>query len=116
MRSTPSGRAMARHASSPISAELAHGMDLTLESTGREIGQVRSILREAIERLLVEFGARALGPGVVALQFQDLSDQLLASAERRIELVRIALGRAEPASAISRTNATAAAGGTAEYF
>ena len=63
-----------------------------LESTERELRQVRGILRAAVENLVQEFGARAFREGAIALQFQDLSDGLLASAQRRIALVRAAIG------------------------
>jgi hypothetical protein len=78
------------HAS--ITCELALGMDATLEATERELTQVRAILRDAIDALVAEFGAAAVSEGVVALQFQDLSDQILASVERRIGMLRSVLG------------------------
>jgi hypothetical protein len=97
--------------------ELAYGIDLTLESTSREIAQVRAILRRAIEDLVADFGARAMGSGVLALQFQDLSDQLLESAARRIDNVRIAVGAAgelePPATPVA---ASAPSAGDAEFF
>lgn len=95
----------------PISCELALGMDATLEATERELGQVRSILREAVEGLMVEFGERALREGVVAMQFQDLSDQLLANSQRRIEMVRAALG-----PSASRVASALPPGGAIELF
>ena len=76
-----------------IGPELALGIDSTLEGAEREIAQVRAILAAAVDGLIGEFGERAMGEAVVALQFQDLSDQLLASVRRRIEMVRIALGK-----------------------
>ena len=106
MKRSCSGRA-------PISCELALGIDATLEATERELGHVRGILRSAIEGLMVEFGARALREGVVAMQFQDLSDQLLANAQRRIEMVRAALGKNVPPPA---SVPAPPAGGAIEFF
>jgi hypothetical protein len=85
MTSTPCGRVAAIPFVKPMPQELAYGIDLTLQSTIREIAQVRSILEHAIEGLMAEFGPLARAEGVLALQFQDLADQLLASAARRIE-------------------------------
>jgi len=100
----------------PVSCELAHGMDLTLESTEHEIQQVRSLLRGAIEGLIAEFGRSATRDAVVALQFQDRSDQLLASAGRRIELVRVALGKGRSVPLAAFPTATPPETGTAEFF
>jgi hypothetical protein len=77
---------------SSISCELALGMETTLEATERELVEVRSILRGAVEGLMVEFRERSLQDGVVAVQFQEVADRLLANAQRRIEMVRAALG------------------------
>jgi hypothetical protein len=111
MTASPSGRIRPEL----LSCELALGMDATLESSEREIGQVRDILRTAVEGLIAEFGERAASQAVVALQFQDLSDQLLASAARRIEMVRLVLGK-NVAAPITPIPAAALAGGPAEYF
>jgi hypothetical protein len=100
----------------PISCELALGMDATLESTERELAQVRRILRSAVEGLMVEFGARAFREGVVALQFQDLSDQLLAKAQHRIEMVRVALGKDVAPPAATQYPTDPSTGGDIEYF
>ena len=117
MKTSPCGRVAALPFVKPMPQELAFGIDLTLESTSREIAQVRAILGQAIEGLMEEFGGRAFGPGVLALQFQDLADQLLHSASRRIENVRVALAVAgeldEPAA---RPPATAPSAGDAEFF
>ena len=117
MKTSPCGRVAALPFVQPMPQELAFGIDLTLESTSREIAQVRSILSQAIEGLMEEFGARAFGPGVLALQFQDLADQLLNSASRRIENVRMALAIAgeldEPAVP---PPVTAPSAGDAEFF
>jgi hypothetical protein len=117
VRTTPCGRVAALPFVKPLQPELAYGVDLTLESTGREIEQVRSILRHAIDGLVAEFGERAFGAGVMALQFQDLSDQLLASALRRIDNVRVALGAAgdlDPPVPVGPVSAPSA--GDAEFF
>ena len=109
MRRSCAGRAS-------IGCELALGIDATLEATERELGQVRNILRGAVEGLMVEFGGRALREGVIALQFQDLSDQLLANAQRRIDMVRCALGKdvAPPAKPHNAPGPSAA--GAIEFF
>jgi hypothetical protein len=91
-------------------------MDATLEATERELGQVRNILRGAVEGLMVEFGPHALREGVVALQFQDLSDQLLANAQRRIDLVRCALGKKLAPPAAPHQAPGPFAGGAIEFF
>ena len=62
--------------------------DAELESSEREVGDVRAILAEAADRLLHDF---TRGQALTALQFQDLSDQLLATALRRIAAVRAQL-------------------------
>jgi hypothetical protein len=91
-------------------------MDAALEGAEREVAQVRAILASAVDGLISEFGERAVSEGVVALQFQDLSDQLLASVRRRIEMVRIALGKQVKAPT-GPAHAPASLGrGTAEFF
>ncbi|MGZ5088617.1 MAG: hypothetical protein ACXWGU_16055 [Usitatibacter sp.] len=100
----------------PMTCELALGIEATLEATEKDIGHVRTILRGAVECLVLEFGERAFREGVVALQFQDLSDQLLANAQRRIDLVRAALGEdVEQAEPPREADAPLSAGGL-EYF
>jgi hypothetical protein len=99
-----------------IGCELALGIDATLEATERELGQVRNILRGAVEGLMVEFGQRAFREGVVALQFQDLSDQLLANAQRRIDMVRCALGKDVAPPAKPRNVPGPFAAGAIEFF
>jgi hypothetical protein len=91
-------------------------MDATLEATERELGQVRSILRSAVEGLVAEFGSRAFREGVIALQFQDLSDQLLANAQRRIDMVRCALGKDLAPPATPHNAPGPHAGGAIEFF
>ena len=102
--------------SAAIGPELALGMDATLEGAEREVAQVRAILAAAVEGLMREFGERAVSEGVVALQFQDLSDQLLASVRRRIGMVRVALGKQVKAPAVAAPAAAPLGRGTAEFF
>jgi len=117
MKTSPCGRVAALPFVQPMPQELAFGIDLTLESTSREIAQVRSILTQAIEGLMEEFGARAFGSGVLALQFQDLADQLLDSASRRIENVRVALAvAAELDEPLPPAPVTAPSAGDAEFL
>jgi hypothetical protein len=77
---------------SAIGCELALGMDATLESAERELARVRDILHLANEGLVAEAGDRARREGVAALQFHELCEQLIKSAERRIGMVRVVLG------------------------
>lgn len=100
----------------PITCELALGMEATLEATERELAQVRAILRGAVEGLMLEFGSKAFREGVVAMQFQDLSDQILANAQRRIEMVRDALGGDLPPASIALPAGGPLAAGAIEYF
>jgi hypothetical protein len=100
----------------PIGCELALGMDAALEATERDLGRVRTILRSAVEGLMVEFGAKAFREGVVAMQFQDLSDQLLANAQRRIDMVRCALGKGVAAPAAQLPAPGPSTGGPIEFF
>jgi len=117
VRTTPCGRVAALPFVQPMPQELAFGIDLTIESTQREIEQVRSILLKAVEGLVAEFGARAFGPAVMALQFQDLSDQLLASAARRLDNVRVALcAAAELNPPAKPVPMSAPSAGDAEFF
>lgn len=73
-------------------------VDEQLESSQREIADVRSILGDAVARLMQDrcgtSDCLATGSGlravtVTALQFQDLSDQLLAHASTRLDALRI---------------------------
>jgi hypothetical protein len=89
--SSPCGR-VAALAFVRATPELELGIELTLQSALRDIEQVRGILRDAIGGLMAEFGHDARREAVVALQFQDLSEQLLVRASRRIETVRAACG------------------------
>ena len=77
---------------------------------------MRAILRQAIDGLMAEFGAKAVREAVVALQFQDLSEQLLASASRRIRKIRCALGHEPEARHDTSAGPTRAAGQPAEFF
>ena len=62
-----------------------------LEAAEREMGDVRAILADAVERLLADAHRRDPGgPGreaLTALQFQDICDQLLAHASGRVATV-----------------------------
>jgi hypothetical protein len=72
-------------------------VDDQLASSQREIADVRSILADAVARLMRDrcdaTDKRASGlvvgsDAVTALQFQDLSDQLLAHATSRLDVLR----------------------------
>ena len=93
MNASPAGRLATAMVHLPVTCELALAVDATLESTEREVAQVRAILRLAIDGLVAEFGDAARREGVVALQFQDVSDQLLASVDRRLGMLRSVLGK-----------------------
>ena len=95
--------------------ELATRLSSQVDSAHSEIGETRNILKDAIDRLMPAFTAmRAQDIAPVmnpskreafsALQFQDISDQLLAHAQCRLsalvrELDRIAKN-VEPADLI----------------
>ena len=86
--------------------ELVERVASQVDSAHSEIGETRAILRDAVERLMPAFtamrsseaaceasngqttdvarAARASGPAFSALQFQDISDQLLAHAQVRL--------------------------------
>ena len=115
MTSSPAGRLATCVVHESIGCELKLGIDATLESTEREIAQVRSILRLAVDGLVAEFGAAARREGVVALQFQDVSDQILANVGRRIGMVRSVLGKNLAAPAQNETSAPLYCGST-EFF
>ncbi|HUP30968.1 MAG TPA: hypothetical protein VM122_12385 [Usitatibacter sp.] len=93
MTASPAGRLAASLTHASVTCELALAMDATLEASERELARVSAILRSAIDGLMAEFGESARREAVVALQFQDLSEQLLASATRRIGMVRAVLGK-----------------------
>lgn len=98
------------YASILVLQELVERLASQVDSAHREIGETRAILKDAVERLmpaftamrsnesLIETGAvqttdhmrathatRANGPAFSALQFQDISDQLLAHAQVRLQ-------------------------------
>ena len=98
-----------------ITCALALAMDATLEASERDLSKVRAILLDVSERLVAEFGERARRDAVVALQFQDLSEQLLASAARRIGMVREVLGNDVKAPAID-INPVPQEGEAIEFF
>lgn len=100
---------MAAHASQLALQELVERLASQVDSAQREIGETRAILRDAVDRLMPAFTAqrssettsavsrvatadiarntraiRASGPAFSALQFQDISDQLLAHAQVRL--------------------------------
>ena len=62
--------------------------DEQIASSEREMADVRCILEDAIARLMRDRAS------VTALQFQDISDQLLAHASGRLRAVRQDLERA----------------------
>lgn len=89
--------------------ELVARLASQVDAAHSEIGETRAILKDAVERLLPAFtalrcsekiraeftaeetdtarttrAARASGPAFSALQFQDISDQLLAHAQVRL--------------------------------
>jgi hypothetical protein len=72
-------------------------VDAQLEASQREIADVRGILADAVARLMRDrcgAGDPSGHPGgagvdmVTALQFQDLSDQLLAHTTSRLDVLR----------------------------
>jgi hypothetical protein len=74
---------------------LAQRLESQIDSAHGEIGETRSILKDAIDRLMPAFttlrpndAAPAMSPSkreaFSALQFQDISDQLLAHAQSRL--------------------------------
>ena len=78
--------------------ELVRRLSSQVDSAHHEIGETRAILKDAIDRLMPAFTAmRALDALPVmnpskreafsALQFQDISDQLLAHAQLRLALL-----------------------------
>ena len=78
--------------------ELATRLSSQVDSAHSEIGETRDILKDAIDRLMPAFTAmRAQDVAPVmnpskreafsALQFQDISDQLLAHAQARLSLL-----------------------------
>lgn len=78
--------------------ELATRLSSQVDSAHSEIGETREILKDAIDRLMPAFTAmRAQDIAPVmnpskreafsALQFQDISDQLLAHAQTRLALL-----------------------------
>lgn len=85
--------------------ELVKRLASQVDSAHSEIGETRAILKDAVEQLMPAFTAlrssehtdaidtrtadslratRASGPAFSALQFQDISDQLLAHAQVRL--------------------------------
>jgi hypothetical protein len=93
MNATPCGRLAGSMVHATVTCELALAMDATLEATQRDLSRVRAILEDAIRGLVEEFGEKARREAVVSLQFQDLADQLLCNATRRLAMVREVLGK-----------------------
>ena len=107
------GHAIGESAPSPTQAKLLALQELVrraasqVDSAHSEIGETRAILKDAVEQLMSAFTAlrnneqadelrdsrsadriravRASGPAFSALQFQDISDQLLAHAQVRLQ-------------------------------
>ncbi len=94
--------------------ELASRLSAQVDSAHSEIGETRDILKDAIDRLMPAFTAmraQDLAPimnpskreAFSALQFQDISDQLLAHAQARLSLllheINVLMDAFEPASA-----------------
>ena len=82
----------------PVFADVIELVDEQLESSQREIADVRSILVDAVAKLMRDrcgtndrlAADNDIGAATVtALQFQDLSDQLLAHASTRLGALRI---------------------------
>ena len=73
---------------SPVITECIRLLDEQLASSQREMGDVRAILEDAVARLIRDRSS------VTALQFQDISDQLLAHASGRLAWVRAEIGQA----------------------
>jgi anti-sigma factor RsiW len=72
--------------------DLIQRVDGELEASEREMRDVRAILADAAERLLADFSR---GQGLATLQFQDISDQILATTLRRVATVRVLIRVAE---------------------
>ena len=94
--------------------ELVRRLSSQVDAAHHEIGETRAILKDAIDRLMPAFTAmRAVDVMPVmnpskreafsALQFQDISDQLLAHAQMRLALltqqVTLMLSALEPGPA-----------------
>ena len=75
----------------PVVSECFRLVDEQIASSQREMGDVRSILEDAIARLIKDRSS------ATALQFQDISDQLLAHAAGRLQAVRAEMERARDA-------------------
>ena len=75
----------------PVVSECFRLVDEQIASSQREMGDVRSILEDAIARLIQDRSS------ATALQFQDISDQLLAHAAARLQSLRQEMERARDA-------------------
>ena len=92
--------------------ELATRVSSQIDSAHAEIGETRAILKDAIERLIPAFTANEVSHDTAtgsapdaafsALQFQDISDQLLAHAQTRLasllEELNLLLAALKPAN------------------
>ena len=112
--SQPDASSVPSPAELPALRELVERLASQVDSAHSEIGETRAILKDAVERLMPAFTAmrsiesfaeapdarstdmvrsshatRASGPAFSALQFQDISDQLLAHAQGRLDSLRI---------------------------
>ncbi len=109
MSATDNQTSAPSYASQLVMQELAERLASQVDSAHCEIGETRAILKDAVDRLMPAFTAarsneaaphipeqmelgsirsgradRASGPAFSALQFQDISDQLLAHAQLRL--------------------------------
>ena len=92
MNATPGGRVAAMGpGAATVRAELALGMDLTLESTRREIELVREMLCGGMEDLTTGIGEAERCDGTCTPRVREVSDKVLANACRRIDALRGAL-------------------------
>jgi hypothetical protein len=71
----------------PVVNECMRLVDDQLANSQREMGDVRAILEDAIQRLIRDRSCPT------ALQFQDITDQLLAHASARLQSVRAEMDR-----------------------
>ena len=75
----------------PVVSECFRLADEQIASSQREMGDVRSILEDAIARLIRDRSS------ATALQFQDITDQLLAHSAARLQALRQEMERARGA-------------------
>jgi hypothetical protein len=75
----------------PVVSECFRLVDEQIASSQREMRDVRSILADAIARLIRDRSSPT------ALQFQDITDQLLAHSSARLQALRAEMERARDA-------------------